>query len=85
MLRRKTVIVTGVGVGLGRECVTSALREGANVVHGGAHAGEPRCDVAELDPAGERVAARATDITDPDACAALVQLGHRSGSAASTR
>ena len=31
MLQGKTVIVTGVGGGLGRECVTSALREGANV------------------------------------------------------
>ena len=32
LLEGKTVIVTGVGAGLGRECAAAALREGANVV-----------------------------------------------------
>ena len=32
LLDGKTVLVTGVGVGLGRECAASALRDGANVV-----------------------------------------------------
>ena len=32
ILNGKTVIVTGVGGGLGRECAASALRDGANVV-----------------------------------------------------
>ena len=32
ILEGKTVLVTGVGGGLGRECAASALRDGANVV-----------------------------------------------------
>ena len=74
MLREKTVIVTGVGVGLGRECVASALREGANVVLAARTQANLDAVVAELDPSGERMAAQATDITDPDACGALVRV-----------
>jgi NAD(P)-dependent dehydrogenase (short-subunit alcohol dehydrogenase family) len=74
LLDGKTLIVTGVGGGLGRECVTSAFREGANVVIA-ARTHETLDTIAkEVDPTGERVAALATDITDPDACAALVAL-----------
>ncbi|MDQ1373608.1 MAG: hypothetical protein QOJ09_946, partial [Actinomycetota bacterium] len=74
MLQGKTVIVTGVGAGLGRECVTSALREGARVVMAARTQETLDATAAELDPSGERVAALATDITDPDACTALVTL-----------
>jgi NAD(P)-dependent dehydrogenase (short-subunit alcohol dehydrogenase family) len=74
ILKDKTVIVTGVGVGLGRECATSALREGANVVLAARTQDKLDGLVAELDPSGKRVAARATDINDADACAALVAL-----------
>jgi NAD(P)-dependent dehydrogenase (short-subunit alcohol dehydrogenase family) len=74
ILRGKTVIVTGVGVGLGRECVTSALREGANVVMAARTRTNLDAIVAELDPAGERLAACAADITDAESCAALVQV-----------
>jgi NAD(P)-dependent dehydrogenase (short-subunit alcohol dehydrogenase family) len=74
MLHNKTVIITGVGVGLGRECVTRALREGANVVIAARTQANLDTVRAECDPPGERMAARATDITDPEACAALVQL-----------
>jgi NAD(P)-dependent dehydrogenase (short-subunit alcohol dehydrogenase family) len=70
----KTVIVTGVGIGLGRECVARALREGANVVMAARTQANLDGALADLDPAGERLAARATDITDPAACAALVEL-----------
>jgi NAD(P)-dependent dehydrogenase (short-subunit alcohol dehydrogenase family) len=74
LLDGKTVIVTGVGGGLGRECATSAFREGANVVIA-ARTQETLDTIAkELDPTGKRVAALATDITDPDACSALVAL-----------
>jgi NAD(P)-dependent dehydrogenase (short-subunit alcohol dehydrogenase family) len=74
LLEGKTVIVTGVGAGLGRECAAAALREGANVVL--AARTQDRLDAAakELDPAGARVAAHATDITDADGCEALVAL-----------
>jgi NAD(P)-dependent dehydrogenase (short-subunit alcohol dehydrogenase family) len=74
MLRDKTVIITGVGVGLGRECATSALREGANVVIAARTQANLDTVLADLDPSGERMAARATDITDPEACAALVHV-----------
>jgi NAD(P)-dependent dehydrogenase (short-subunit alcohol dehydrogenase family) len=74
LLEGKTVIVTGVGGGLGRECVTGALREGANVVMAARTQKTLDETAADLDPTGERVAVQATDITDPDACAALVAL-----------
>ena len=74
LLTGKTVIITGVGAGLGRECVTSALREGANVVMAARTQETLDSTAAELDPSGERVAALATDITDADACSALVAL-----------
>lgn len=72
LLEGKTVIVTGVGAGLGRECATSALREGANVVMAARTQETLDATAAELDPSGERIAAVATDITDADACTALV-------------
>lgn len=72
LLQGKTVLVTGVGVGLGRECAAVAMREGANVVVAARRAEQLADAVAELDPSGERCAFRPTDITDEIACAALV-------------
>ena len=81
MLEGKTVLVTGVGSGLGRECVAAALREGANVVMAARTADVLEATAAELDPSGERVLAVPTDITDPAACEALVsQAVERFGS-----
>jgi NAD(P)-dependent dehydrogenase (short-subunit alcohol dehydrogenase family) len=75
LLQGKTVLVTGVGNGLGRECATSALRDGANVVVA-ARTGDTLTAIAgELDPSGERVATHVTDITDPESCAGLVATG----------
>jgi NAD(P)-dependent dehydrogenase (short-subunit alcohol dehydrogenase family) len=74
LLEGKTVIITGVGGGLGRECVVRALREGANVVVA-ARTQETLDDLAkDLDPDGQRLTTRSTDITDPAACDALVAL-----------
>jgi NAD(P)-dependent dehydrogenase (short-subunit alcohol dehydrogenase family) len=73
ILAGKTVLVTGVGAGLGRECATAAVREGANVVVGARTQSVLEGVVAELDPTGERVTAHVTDITDPESCAAVVQ------------
>ena len=72
MLSGKTVLVTGVGSGLGRECVTSALREGANVVMAARTKETLEATATELDPSGARVEAVPTDITDAEDCAALV-------------
>lgn len=81
MLEGKTVLVTGVGSGLGRECVAAALREGANVVMAARTAEVLEATANELDPSGERLLAVPTDITDPAACEALVsQAVERFGS-----
>ena len=73
MLEGKTVIVTGVGPGLGREVARVALRDGANVVLGARTEAKLEALAGELDPDGKRVAWRGTDIGDAGACAALVQ------------
>jgi NAD(P)-dependent dehydrogenase (short-subunit alcohol dehydrogenase family) len=73
ILNGKTVIVTGVGGGLGRECATSALRDGANVVLAARTADTLVKTAAELDPGGERVTTQVTDITEAESCEALVQ------------
>jgi NAD(P)-dependent dehydrogenase (short-subunit alcohol dehydrogenase family) len=74
ILEGKTVLVTGVGNGLGRECAASALRDGAKVVLAARTEETLVATAAELDPGGKKVAVHPTDITDPDSCAALVQL-----------
>jgi NAD(P)-dependent dehydrogenase (short-subunit alcohol dehydrogenase family) len=72
LLEGKTVLVTGVGAGLGSECAASALRLGANVVIAARSEEKLAALAGDLDASGERIAYRATDITDPDACEALV-------------
>jgi NAD(P)-dependent dehydrogenase (short-subunit alcohol dehydrogenase family) len=74
ILQGKTVLVTGVGGGLGRECAASALRDGANVVVAARTGSTLETIASELDPSGERVAAAVTDITDAQSCAALVEV-----------
>jgi NAD(P)-dependent dehydrogenase (short-subunit alcohol dehydrogenase family) len=74
LLEGKTVIITGVGGGLGRECVTRALREGANVVVAARTQDTLDALAKDLDPGGDRLATRRTDITEPEGCAALVDL-----------
>ena len=82
ILEGKTVLVTGVGGGLGRECAASALRDGANVVIAARTADTLATIAGELDPGGKRVASQVTDITDADSCGALVDLAkERFGSA----
>ncbi len=73
-LEGKTVLVTGVGAGLGRECATSALRDGANVVLAARTADTLASTAAELDPSGKRVATHVTDITDAESCTGLVEV-----------
>lgn len=73
MLKNKTVVVSGVGPGLGREIATFALRDGANVVMGARTEEKLEKTAAELDASGARVAYRATDVTDADSCRGLVE------------
>ena len=68
----KTILVSGVGPGLGSETARDALREGANVVAAARQIERLRGICAELDPSGERIEAVQADILDPASCASLV-------------
>jgi NAD(P)-dependent dehydrogenase (short-subunit alcohol dehydrogenase family) len=71
ILEGKTVIVCGVGPGLGREVAEKALRDGARVVLAARTASKLEAMAKELDPTGESVACVPTDLTDEAQCAAL--------------
>src|ERR1035441_3532809 len=71
-LAGKTVLVSGVGPGLGRELAATALREGANVVIGARTEDRLKATAADLDPSGGRVAYSALDVRDALGCARLV-------------
>jgi NAD(P)-dependent dehydrogenase (short-subunit alcohol dehydrogenase family) len=70
LLEGKTVIVSGVGEGLGREIAQAAYDQGANVVLGARTESKLAKFAADFDEA--RVAYSATDITDAEACDRLV-------------
>jgi NAD(P)-dependent dehydrogenase (short-subunit alcohol dehydrogenase family) len=72
ILEGKTVVVSGVGPGLGREIAAAAVRDGANAVLGARTEANLEKAAAEIDPSGERVAWAVTDITDPAQCERLV-------------
>ena len=73
LLENKTVVVSGVGPGLGREIAAVALRDGANVVLGARTERRLAESAAALDPSGRRVAHCATDIDDPEQCERLMR------------
>ncbi|HVT22530.1 MAG TPA: SDR family oxidoreductase [Mycobacteriales bacterium] len=66
MLDGKSVLVVGVGPGLGKEIATVAHRDGASVFLAARREDNLRKAAEEIDPSGERVGYRATDITDSD-------------------
>ena len=71
ILEGKTVVVVGVGPGLGREVAEKALRDGARVVLAARTAAKLEAAAKELDPSGESVHVAPTDLTDEGQCAAL--------------
>jgi NAD(P)-dependent dehydrogenase (short-subunit alcohol dehydrogenase family) len=73
VLENKTIVVTGVGDGLGRECAASALNHGAQVVLAARSEDKLKSIAAELDPDADRVAVIPTDITDPESCDELAR------------
>ncbi|MFD9790453.1 SDR family oxidoreductase [Streptomyces sp. NPDC059070] len=74
LLSGKTVLVSGVGAGLGHQVAATVVRDGGNAVLG-ARTGENLAKTAhEIDPAGARTAHRPTDITSETDCAALAAL-----------
>lgn len=77
LLEGRTILVTGVGPGLGREIVHAAYRDGASVVIGARREESLRAVAEEVDPSGERVAFSRADITDPEQVRALVALAEQ--------
>jgi NAD(P)-dependent dehydrogenase (short-subunit alcohol dehydrogenase family) len=75
ILQGKTVLVAGVGAGLGRHVVEAALRDGANVLLAARTEAVLEQTAKEVDPSGKRVAYRRTDIADAGDCQALVAHG----------
>ena len=74
ILNESTVVVSGVGTGLGREVARLALRDGARVVLAARTESTLEAVAAELDPSGENVAYARTDITKTETCEALAAL-----------
>ena len=73
ILKDKTVVVCGVGPGLGREVAEKSLRDGARVVLASRTAAKLEALAKELDPSGEFTACVPTDLTDQGQCDALAQ------------
>jgi NAD(P)-dependent dehydrogenase (short-subunit alcohol dehydrogenase family) len=72
LLQGKTVVVSGVGPGLGREIAAVVLRDGGNVAVGARSADRLEEVAKGLDPSGERIVWRPTDITADGQPEALV-------------
>ncbi len=72
LLTGKTVLVTGVGVGLGVETAQAVLDAGGQVVIGARKADRIAATATELDPSGARVLAHPVDINDVESVAAFV-------------
>ncbi|MFF9117046.1 SDR family oxidoreductase [Streptomyces massasporeus] len=71
LLAGKTVVVSGVGAGLGRQVVAAVVRDGGRVVLGARTEASLAKTAAEIDPGGELTAYRSTDIRDEAQCEAL--------------
>jgi NAD(P)-dependent dehydrogenase (short-subunit alcohol dehydrogenase family) len=71
ILEGKTVIVSGVGPGLGREIAAASVRDGANVVIAARTEANLVKVAEEIDPTGNHVAWQVTDVTDPAHCVRL--------------
>ncbi|WP_371096588.1 SDR family oxidoreductase [Streptomyces sanglieri] len=74
LLAGKTVIVSGVGAGLGHRVAAAVVRDGGNAVLGARTAANLAKSAAEIDPDGRHTAQLATDITDEAQCEALAAL-----------
>jgi len=74
LLANRTVVVSGVGAGLGREVAAVCVREGARVVLGARTRENLAACAAAVDPDGTRSAYRVTDIGDEEQCARLAEL-----------
>jgi NAD(P)-dependent dehydrogenase (short-subunit alcohol dehydrogenase family) len=71
MLEGKTMVVAGVGTGLGGQIARLAFREGANVVLAARNQASLEAIATGISPDGERVHTVPTDITDESQCRRL--------------
>ena len=74
LLTGKTVVVSGVGAGLGHQVAAAVVRDGGNAVLGARTEANLAKSASDIDPDGGRTAFRATDITDEGQCEALAAL-----------
>ncbi|MCH7789824.1 MAG: SDR family oxidoreductase [Acidobacteria bacterium] len=74
ILADKTVIVAGVGPGLGSEIARLAYRDGANVVIAARRQDKLVALANEIDPDGNRIACQVADIGDSAQCETLVKV-----------
>ncbi|MEV0113317.1 SDR family oxidoreductase [Streptomyces sp. NPDC050844] len=74
LLEGKTVVVSGVGTGLGHQVAAAVVRDGGRAVLGARTEANLAKSAAEIDPEGAHTAYRATDITDEAQCEALARL-----------
>jgi NAD(P)-dependent dehydrogenase (short-subunit alcohol dehydrogenase family) len=74
LLDDKVVIVSGVGIGFGRDLALAMAENGAAVVMGARRDKYLTSVAAEIEAAGGRCAWRTCDITEPADCQALAQL-----------
>ncbi|MFC4498809.1 MULTISPECIES: SDR family oxidoreductase [Streptomyces] len=74
LLAGKTVVVSGVGAGLGHQVAAAVVRDGGNAVLGARTEANLAKSAAEIDPDGTHTAWRATDIRDEGQCEALAAL-----------
>lgn len=74
LLSGKTVVVTGVGAGLGQRVAAAVVRDGGNAVLGARTQDRLAKVAAEVDPDGGSTAWLPTDIADGGQCEALAAL-----------
>jgi NAD(P)-dependent dehydrogenase (short-subunit alcohol dehydrogenase family) len=70
----RVAIVTGASSGLGRGFASALLDAGASVVLGARREDQLHLLATKLDPSGQMVRIRRTDVIDPEACTALAGL-----------
>ncbi|MEU6537970.1 SDR family oxidoreductase [Streptomyces sp. NPDC047000] len=74
LLTGKTVVVSGVGAGLGHRVAAAVVRDGGRAVLGARTEANLAKTAADVDPDGTRTAYLATDITDEARCEALAAV-----------
>jgi len=74
LLTGRTIVVSGVGAGLGHQVAAAVVRDGGNAVLGARTEANLAKSAADIDPDGAHTAYRPTDITDEAQCEQLAAL-----------